>query len=1023
VKQNFLYIYLLGIALVVLPLRLYAQPEEYNHPELNWQVHESEHFQVLYHQGTERTAREILKIAEEVYGPITTLYDYKPDTKVRIIVRDTDDYSNGGAYYYDNKIVIWAKPLDFDLRGTHNWLHNVVAHEFSHITQLGASRKGPRWLPALYMQWIDYEEEKRPDVLYGYPNILASYPIPLTVIPPWYAEGCAQFQTPDFGFDHWDSHRDMIMRMRVLEGKPLTYTEMGYYGKTSLGAESVYNHGFSLVRYIANRWSPEKLQQISADMKRPLYFTFDQSLKRNLGVSGFELYKDWQADLKKSYSDRTVSILANRHQGKLIEEDGFANLHPAFSPDGKVLAFTSNKGGDYFMMSALYLYNLEKSELKQLHPGVDAQLSFSPDGRFIFFNMQFNPGAHGSHFDDIAAWDLQDKKLRRITEGRRASQVDISPDGKQICYVVSIDGTQNLWTADLAPEWWKEHRSSSLLNERSLTDNLNGELVYSPRWSPDGKRIAYAFSRDNNRDIMVIDAQTHDVSPLLSSRADERDPIWVSNDQLYFSSDATGIFNLYRYTISNTESTPVSNVLGGAFQPSLSTDGRLSYADYRASGYKMALFDSIGTVDPATMTYSENYLATLPEVKYSSDPAPYASSHSYKPAFDKTFIFPRLAMDYGTFKPGLYFYFQDILEQMNAFGGFAMNTKKDYDLFALLEYKRLPPTIFLEAYNLRRHTAQTFEDNYKIIGESGSGENAVPIYDTYSVKYNFNLIEVDAGLRFKFLDYLSVRLAGVLSRYRTNMTLDDGTVFGYTYFKGKAVELTVTNDKRLPGRNQDISPNGGYFLQVEAAREQNYFIDGFSINAEKGTLQEVYTPYKYFRYQLLGDRYFKSPFKDTHSLTFTADLGYIDHNVDNFFHMYAGGLDGMKGYSYYSMGGNRKAVLRGIYTLPIWTDIAARFAIFSLDKIYVQSYGDIGNAWVGEFEKKDLKKDAGAALKMQFYSFTTFPSALTLDVAYGFDRFNVVDQNGVHEYGKEWRYYFTLLFNFNLRHNILPSFN
>ncbi|MBU0517911.1 hypothetical protein KJ564_03110, partial [bacterium] len=57
----------------------------------------------------------------------------------------------------------------------------------------------------------------------------------------------------------------------------------------------------------------------------------------------------------------------------------------------------------------------------------------------------------------------------------------------------------------------------------------------------------------------------------------------------------------------------------------------------------------------------------------------------------------------------------------------------------------------------------------------------------------------------------------------------------------------------------------------------------------------------------------------------------------------------------------------------------------------------------------------------QFYSFTTFPTAVTFDAAYGLDEFEVVEDNFTATYGKEWRYYFTLLFNFNLRHEYKPS--
>ena len=35
--------------------------------------------------------------------------------------------------FFEYKIEIWAKPLDFDLRGAHRWMQNVSTHEFGHM--------------------------------------------------------------------------------------------------------------------------------------------------------------------------------------------------------------------------------------------------------------------------------------------------------------------------------------------------------------------------------------------------------------------------------------------------------------------------------------------------------------------------------------------------------------------------------------------------------------------------------------------------------------------------------------------------------------------------------------------------------------------------------------------------------------------------------------------------------------------------------------------------------------------------
>ncbi|MDZ7343704.1 MAG: hypothetical protein ONA90_04230, partial [candidate division KSB1 bacterium] len=127
------------------------EPPEWTHPELKWNTIETEHFFVHFHNGAEHTGKLTAKIAEEIYTPITSLYGYEPDGKIHFVIKDYDDFSNGAAYYLDNKVEIWASALDFELRGTHNWLRNVITHEFTHMISLGAARKITRHIPAFYV--------------------------------------------------------------------------------------------------------------------------------------------------------------------------------------------------------------------------------------------------------------------------------------------------------------------------------------------------------------------------------------------------------------------------------------------------------------------------------------------------------------------------------------------------------------------------------------------------------------------------------------------------------------------------------------------------------------------------------------------------------------------------------------------------------------------------------------------------------------------------------------------------------
>src|SRR5713101_3196691 len=308
--------------LLVLVTPLYAQ-DEFNHPELDWFTIETKHFYVHYHNGAERTARVVAKIAEEIYEPVTSLYNHRPDQKVSFVIKDYDDYSNGAAYFYDNLVEIWASSLDFELRGTHNWLRNVVTHEFTHIVQIQTSMKFGRRMPAVYLQWLGYEAERRPDVLYGYPNVVVSYPLSGFTVPSWFAEGVAQYNRPQLGYESWDTHRDMILRMYAVEGKMLTWNEMAVFGKTSLGNESSYNAGFAFVQYIADQYGEDKIPEIARNLSSLTGFTIDGAIKRAIGKDGKEVYDEWANHLRSTYDHQSSKVKEHLVAGELIADVGF----------------------------------------------------------------------------------------------------------------------------------------------------------------------------------------------------------------------------------------------------------------------------------------------------------------------------------------------------------------------------------------------------------------------------------------------------------------------------------------------------------------------------------------------------------------------------------------------------------------------------------------------------------------------------------------------------------------------------
>ncbi|MFV1979779.1 MAG: TolB family protein, partial [Rhodothermia bacterium] len=630
-----------ALLVFVLAPSSYAQERvgyyDYMRPDLEWYSVETQHFLIHFHadssgRGADRSAQVVARIAEDIYGPITSLYEYEPDSKVSIILKDYEDYSNGAAYFFDNKIDIWAPSLASPLRGENAWLRNVITHEFTHIVQVQKTMKGSRKWPFKYVQWLAYEEVRRPDVLYGYPDVIVSYPVPILNNPAWFAEGTAQFQRSDLNYDTWDTHRDMLLRARFLNGEDLSISQMGdLRSKTSLERELVYNQGFAFTTYLANEYGEESLREISEKLGNWLNWTIESAMKDALGEPGKDVFDRWASQVHEAYTQATEQIRANETSVVLLEDDGAFNFSPRFSPDGKRVAYASSKGGDY-SRTKLYVTGTDSSKglalqidgqqfhrapdhttcaLREALAAVTGSIDWTPDGRKIVY-ARTQDTDRGHLYADLFELDLETEKARQITKEYRATSPSYSPDGTRIVFVGQSDGSTNLFIVDT------EGDSKPDTVGVKLTHFNDGTQVYSPRWHPDGSAIYFAAgpglapgpgqnSRPGNRDIYSIDSDGSNLSIVLATDSDERDPV-ISPDGkwLYFSTDRTGIFNVnrVRLTSAGVMDTPevrlqqLTNVVGGAFEPDVSADGRLLFSRFGSSGYQIAVIETPAPVDP-----------------------------------------------------------------------------------------------------------------------------------------------------------------------------------------------------------------------------------------------------------------------------------------------------------------------------------------------------------------------------------------------------------------------------------------
>ena len=997
---------------------LFAQTAEFNRPNLKWMTFETKNFVINYTEGLEEVAYLAADIAEEVHEPLCELYDYRPDTKVSLIFSDEDDIANAGSYFQSNKIKFFATSMAWDFRGTHNWLRNVVTHEYTHMIQLGATRKWTRRFPALYIQALGYEPERRPDVLYGYPNTLISWPLPSVTIPAWFAEGTAQYQFTGSGYDFWDSHRDMLLRQAVLSNRLLSYEDMGFFGKTSLESEGVYNQGFSLVKYIADSGGgAEVLGTISRKMSNPLPITLNDAIGSATGKPGIQWYKEWKADLETRYNGIKTKLSPYLTRADTLDKLGFVGAYPQFSHDGSKLAFISNSGRDYFGQSSLYQYSFETDSIKLLAGAVQGNAAWTPDDKGLVFARRSAANANGSMLHDLYYYDFAKKKEHRISKGLRAESVDLSPDGKLLLFTINEAGKREIAIAAM-PETGKKMKLISAEDILLLFPSLPHEQYYHPRWSPDGARIAVTRHLTEGRSVRVYSFDASENTLTLDreydgKKAELRDPSWSADGKsLYVSYDESGIANIYRLNLEDESMERLTVVLGSALYPEVK-DNKLAYSEFCEDGFRICVLDSFQTVRLPRSSLDEleeNYLTRIPTSKVSLKGTE-RKAESYKPRFESLYWFPRIAFDYKTFKPGAYLVLNDVLDKMTFIGGVAINQKREYDIYGLVEYKEFYPTIFAEYFNIQRRLTSFFADSSRIIGEEDGPSGPEPIYDDYRIRYRYNLNEISVGLGVPLTAAMNVKTRATFDQYVAHNRFDDETSVSLTYFRGWSWKTGLYADARKPGLLTEISPDGGFRGYFEYTRANHDFITDIEIGGDAVGLREIYDPNNYDLFEIGYERYFKSPIK-THSAEFRFKGGFIDKSVDPFFHQYAGGLPGMRGYSFYSLGGTRTAVGTFAYRFPIIKRAALALWPLSINRVYGSLFMDAGDAWVGDYEDRSIKKDVGAGIRMQMHSFYSYPTALSFDVAYGLDKFDVVEDQVRTGYGEELRYYLTILFDF-----------
>jgi Tol biopolymer transport system component/DNA-binding winged helix-turn-helix (wHTH) protein len=297
--------------------------------------------------------------------------------------------------------------------------------------------------------------------------------------------------------------------------------------------------------------------------------------------------------------------------------DGSGDSNPAFSPDGRTLAFIRTID----LRPELYLLRVSDAvqpvgEAKRIPLGL--LRCFAPawteDGREIVISCE----GQGLWRIGVSGSDTRSGQPARLPFGDNAQCPAISHRGHRLAYADGF-GHSSIWRmaapggssardvprarsfnrsfisstrGDIFPHFSPDGRRIAFVSGRSgnmeiwvcnsdgsspvqLT-SFHGPVVTTPRWSPDGRRIAFDSDAEGGFDIWVIGADGGKPVRLTTHRANDGNPSWSHDGRwIYFDSNRTGEQQVWKMPADGGDAIQLTR--DGAWAPLESPDGKFLY--------------------------------------------------------------------------------------------------------------------------------------------------------------------------------------------------------------------------------------------------------------------------------------------------------------------------------------------------------------------------------------------------------------------------------------------------------------
>lgn len=588
------------VSMLTAPLSL---PAAISHDSsLEWQTLRSTHFTIHFHQNGETAAREVLAIAEGVHERLAPLLHWQPAQPTEIVLTDEYDMANGYATPHPgNRMTLFISAPDAleGLEDHAGWLELVLIHEYLHILHLDKASGAPSALRNIFGRFYLL-----------FPNALQ---------PAWFTEGLATYVETDRarGIGRGQSsYYDMLMRMETLGGiKPLRQVNQPL-ASWPMG-DVPYLYGVNFYDWLAQHYGEEMVVALVNNYSDNVVpFRIGSNARQVTGKDLDELWSEFSAAMQARYDAQAAAITARGLSGsqRLTRDGYFADsLTPGNRQDLFYVGFDA-----MHRPSLMRLRDGKTERLAELVAG--ARLAFHSQQHLLVAQPEVCRNA--ALYYDLYRFDENGQQRKRLTHCGRYRIAVWSPDGQTILAVHNQNGFNELHLLD---------RDGKL--QKRLWRGAQREVIGALDWSAQSGQIAASLWQPGQGwDLALFDETAGQWQMLTHSRAIEQQVKFTPDGQrLLYSADYSGVYNLHLLTLGTGEISAITNVLGGAFAPTVVGE-QLVYAGYDATGFDLYRQPFTARDEPVTITEGSGAITSQPYPAIAtSEAADYSPLESVRP--------------------------------------------------------------------------------------------------------------------------------------------------------------------------------------------------------------------------------------------------------------------------------------------------------------------------------------------------------------------------------------------------------